>query len=258
MRQLELKSQQGSLTPIYTMTANTTKKTRRHARKSSSKPRTRSTNASSDTRHSLLLAAQKQFAAEGFKASSVHEIAKNAGVNVSLVSYHFGNKEGLFKACLVNAGRDRLTVAERILSQSPTSLEDMKVRLNVFIDEILLDNINNPEICTILQRDLLSEFNFIEEEFRNTFLKMFQVLVNFFKVAQTNKIISPQVHPHSLSMFLMGAITHVVRTDHIRQKIFGESINLENHRREVSAQLLQLFFDGMSNRQSTSQKKGSK
>jgi AcrR family transcriptional regulator len=223
-----------------------------------SKARSRATPASADTKNALLLSAQRHFAANGYKASSVHEIAKDAGVNVSLVSYHFGNKEGLFKACLSNAGSDRLAIAERILHDEPKSIEDMKIRLSLFIDDMLLDRVNNPEICAILQRDLLSEFDLIEDEFRDTFLRLFQLLSEFFERARGKNLLSPWIHARSLSVFLMGSVTQVIRTDHIREKIFGESIINEAYRRQARDQMIQLFFEGITNRPSAADQKGFK
>jgi AcrR family transcriptional regulator len=52
------------------------------------------------TRQSLLDAARRRFAADGYAATSVRDIATEAGVNVALISRYFESKEGLFRACL--------------------------------------------------------------------------------------------------------------------------------------------------------------
>jgi AcrR family transcriptional regulator len=49
----------------------------------------------SETREQLLAAAERLFAARGFAGVSVRMIAADAGVNWSLVGYHFRGKEGL-------------------------------------------------------------------------------------------------------------------------------------------------------------------
>ncbi|MCG8494010.1 MAG: CerR family C-terminal domain-containing protein [Sneathiellales bacterium] len=46
----------------------------------------------------LIEAAGPLFADQPFNAVSTREIAKAAGVNLSAISYHFGNKEGLYEA----------------------------------------------------------------------------------------------------------------------------------------------------------------
>ncbi|MDT5028660.1 MAG: hypothetical protein QOE61_5086 [Micromonosporaceae bacterium] len=73
------------------------------------------------TRQLLLDAARRRFASDGYTATTVRDIADDAGVNVALINRYFTSKEGLFGACLVGAvdelGR---TVAEDVtLDQIP-------------------------------------------------------------------------------------------------------------------------------------------
>jgi len=55
------------------------------------------------TRQLLLDAARRRFAREGYAATTVRDIADDAGVNVALINRYFTSKEGLFEACLVGA-----------------------------------------------------------------------------------------------------------------------------------------------------------
>jgi AcrR family transcriptional regulator len=55
------------------------------------------------TRHLLLDAAWRRFARDGYAATTVRDIADEAGVNVALINRYFTSKEGLFKACLTDA-----------------------------------------------------------------------------------------------------------------------------------------------------------
>jgi AcrR family transcriptional regulator len=54
----------------------------------------------------LLEAARRRFAEDGYAATTVRDIADDAGVNVALISRYFSSKEGLFEACLAAAGDD--------------------------------------------------------------------------------------------------------------------------------------------------------
>ena len=55
------------------------------------------------TRQLLLDAARRRFASDGYAATTVREIADEAGVNVALINRYFESKEGLFRACLTGA-----------------------------------------------------------------------------------------------------------------------------------------------------------
>lgn len=54
----------------------------------------------SDAREQLITAGRNHFLTLGYDKATIREIAAAAGVNHALVKYHFGGKEGLFKAVL--------------------------------------------------------------------------------------------------------------------------------------------------------------
>jgi AcrR family transcriptional regulator len=53
---------------------------------------------SSETRGRLLEVGTHLFAESGFKGTSVRELCADAGANIAAVRYHFGGKEGLYRA----------------------------------------------------------------------------------------------------------------------------------------------------------------
>lgn len=48
----------------------------------------------------ILAKAEKLIALKGFTATSIREIAKEAGVNIAMISYYFGSKEKLLENLL--------------------------------------------------------------------------------------------------------------------------------------------------------------
>jgi AcrR family transcriptional regulator len=53
-----------------------------------------------DTREAIRLAARQRFLADGYQAVTMRSIASHAGVDVALVSYYFGSKQGVFGAAM--------------------------------------------------------------------------------------------------------------------------------------------------------------
>lgn len=66
-----------------------------------------------DTRQQLLEAALQLFAARGFHAVTVREISRRAGANLAAISYHFGDKLGLYAEIL-----ERTIAAMRALHET--------------------------------------------------------------------------------------------------------------------------------------------
>ncbi len=56
-------------------------------------------------RKALIDAGLRLFGAKGFAATSTREITQAAGVNIALIAYHFGGKEGLRLACGAEVAR---------------------------------------------------------------------------------------------------------------------------------------------------------
>lgn len=57
----------------------------------------------SDTRGQVLAAAQRRFLADGYPGTTLRAVAADADVNVALISYYFGSKQGLFAAAMTLA-----------------------------------------------------------------------------------------------------------------------------------------------------------
>ncbi|MDI6101774.1 TetR family transcriptional regulator [Actinoplanes sp. NEAU-A12] len=70
------------------------------ARETATPPRRRD---AAKTRQLLLDAALQRFTRDGYAATTVRDIADDAGVNVALISRYFKSKEGLFEACLTSS-----------------------------------------------------------------------------------------------------------------------------------------------------------
>ena len=84
------------------------------------------------TKHKILDTAEKLFVSNGFSATSLRAIIKEAGVNTAAIHYHFGSKEGLIKAVfdrgadLMNTERlDMLAEVERNHGDRPLQLESV-------------------------------------------------------------------------------------------------------------------------------------
>ena len=60
-----------------------------------------------DKQIEILNVAERLFAEEGFDGTSVRDIAKNANVNVAMISYYFGSKEKLLDTSPINLQKSK-------------------------------------------------------------------------------------------------------------------------------------------------------
>jgi AcrR family transcriptional regulator len=87
---------------------------------------------STDTRTRILEASATIFSVEGFAGASTRTLAAGAGVNIATLNYHFGSKEGVYRATMEWV-YDR--IACRIEQAAPTILVlPMREALSVVFD----------------------------------------------------------------------------------------------------------------------------
>ena len=198
-----------------------------------------------DSRDLLLGAAKKIFARDGYDGATVKDLADEAGVNISLVSYYFQGKEGLFKACLEEFGRTRLAAAERMLKH-PESAEDFRLRLTYFTDEVITRHVIDKEITTILHRDCATSNPVTRDIFKNVFMKIFDNLVQFMKAAQKKGILREDTDLQLSTLLWWGGIIHICRMDALQKEFFNRTIEDEKYRDQVVKQAVKNLLEGLS------------
>lgn len=73
-------------------------------------------------------AAREHFMREGYERATVRGIAANAGVDVAMVYYHFGNKEGLFTASVLDTPQHPLHQLAHLLDEGTDEIGARLVR----------------------------------------------------------------------------------------------------------------------------------
>ncbi|MBU9764233.1 TetR/AcrR family transcriptional regulator [Mycobacterium sp. TNTM28] len=73
-------------------------------------------------------AAREHFMRDGYERATVRGIAADAGVDVAMVYYHFGNKEGLFTASVLDTPQHPLHQLAHLLDEGPDEIGARLVR----------------------------------------------------------------------------------------------------------------------------------
>lgn len=197
-----------------------------------------------DSKEALLQAAKQVFADKGFDGATVKMLAEAADVNVALVSYHYGGKEGLFKACLEQFAQRSLTTADRAL-KDPQSAEEFRVRLQMYIEEFLQCHVDDPNSCVILHRETVDN-PIVKEVYLSTFMKSFEKVVQFFASAQRKGFVRPNLNVEFIVLFMFGGLIHFVRTDKLQNAINSVSLNQKEFRDQVIRESLDMILRGVT------------
>ena len=95
------------------------------------------TENSLDARQRLLETGAHLFAEQGFEAVSTRQLAKEAGVNIAMITYYFGSKEELLKAIFAEKFPQMRSQLEELQKQDISPWEKLCTAMDLYIDRIL-------------------------------------------------------------------------------------------------------------------------
>lgn len=192
------------------------------------------------TRQTLLLAAKKLFARRGLGGTSIRDIAQEAKMNSSMISYYFDGKDGLYRACLEEIATTRLQFTREILSR-PKTLEEYRLRLKMFAESLVQLFLDDRDTGLIVIREYDRINSPAERVFMENFLKLYEMIIQFFQDAQKRNYISTKLDPFTLASLFFGALTSQLRLDHIKEKAYNRSLKRADEREKICAHLVTLF-----------------
>lgn len=199
---------------------------------------------SEELKERILEVARRHFARHGFQGANLKNIAEEAEVANSLINYHFEDKAGLLKAAMEPFARRRMEAVARILDE-PRSLEEMRVRLELFVEEMLASVIENPHGHEIIDREVNTGNPIVLKIFEATLLKSFKSVVSFFQAAKNKGLIRKDLDPLIISGLLFTSSCDVGRKEHLAKTFFNISLEDADWRKKFAQHVVVLFMSGV-------------
>ena len=142
-----------------------------------------------DKKERILEAAEKLFGDLGFEAVSTRVLAREAGVNMAMLSYYFGSKEKLFE-CMVTR---RSEEGRANLLEIAGSSNSPKIKIDLLIDYFVEKLINSGRMQAIFSREISLQqrkgvSNLICVHYMNTIQTIMKVIKEGEKMGQFRKV----------------------------------------------------------------------
>ncbi len=173
--------------------------------------------AAAATREALLAAGLETFAARGFDGARVGQIARAAGVNKALVSYHFGGKLGLFGA-IVSGMLDEITGRLSAL-RDPQVPADARLQEFVRVWGELAQE--RPDFPPMMLRELLSGGAHLGEEQMRRVLGVFELVREIIAQGVAEGRFRA-VDPLLTHLSLMGSLMFFFATAPARERLLAQ------------------------------------
>lgn len=200
---------------------------------------------SEELREQILKVAGRHFADHGFQGASLKSIAEEAGVAGSLINYHFQDKAGLFERYIAEFGADRHDAIKRILNK-PETQDEMKVRIQLFVEEMIASVCSAPHNYEILNREMRSGNPAVLDAFEKTILTTFQVVVDFFEHAKKAGLVRAEADSAILAGSLFACSSDSACKDHLSKRFMGRTLQDPQYRKTYCTNIVDLFMQGVS------------
>ncbi len=181
--------------------------------------RGRPSESDTDTTAAIAGAALHRFAARGFEATSLREIAHDAGVDVALISYRFGGKLGLWKAIVSRAADDLRRALDRALRESAAASADERLAhsARAFLAYLL----DRPEVPRLLLRDITIDSDRSQWLLDTLSLPLHRHFIELAQAAVQGQTEAPRHLQLRIANFIYSAASTVARRERLGRLVDG-------------------------------------
>jgi len=183
-----------------------------------------------DKKDQILDVAEKVFSDLGFDGASTRTISGEAGVNMAMLNYYFGSKEGLFLAIFERKIASFQTLLQNIGSdESITSWDKLSKCIDNYVDRIIVNNcfqkLINRELTMNKRWELTDKITQI-------------LMVNVIEIKKIldegvkNKTFAKDIDGEMVIATIFGTKNYIINTPHISSLILGHDIRDEKYLEE--------------------------
>lgn len=169
----------------------------------------------------ILQVAERLFAEEGFDGTSIRTIAKEASVNIAMISYYFGSKEKLLESLILYRISGAKIQLENIFNDNLSTTEKMERLIDLYITRIN----NNRSLYHILHFELGSKKRAMDMKvFTQTKQENLELFRKFIQEGQKEGVFRENINIDMIPPTIMGTLLHF----QMNRAFFEKSLKLES------------------------------
>ena len=156
-----------------------------------------------DCRSRLVEVGTRLFAERGLYGVSVRELSLAAGTSISMVSYCFGGKEGLYAAVL----QEQFACFEQIDALQQEGAEPLQV-LETYLRWTIQRHRNNPYLLRFYTSELTNPTPFFPSVVAPAISKVIKVLAEVIEGGVQSGVFRGEIHAVNASLALAGMVNY--------------------------------------------------
>lgn len=199
------------------------------------------------SREKLMEVAVRLFAERGLGGVSTRDLAKEAGVNISLISYYFGGKEGLYKTAIREFGEKAAAELESLMGRYKTeelTRESYIELMRGILVAIIKFKTARPHMVTLMMREVVEGLPHTRDVYENLFNTVAHRILNLMAVAQAKGIVRADVNTHTLFFSLAHSTDTYLLAAKCETSFIERCYRFPDQMDEFAEQMVKIFIEG--------------
>ncbi len=199
-------------------------------------------------RQKIIDAAKILFAEEGLHGTSTRDIAAASGLNLSLISYYFGGKEGLYRTVIQDFVLHifgEIEKAVEAFEKEEVNRGTIRKTLEMLVETLVCLRTENKHMAKILTREKLSGMPFSREIHEDVMAKAGLKLGSIILRGQKAGLVKAEVNPQFFLMCLVESIMGFFNTMDCNLSSHQGLYSMPAQKDAFKKQLMLIFLEGM-------------
>lgn len=191
------------------------------------------TKKEASTKEKILLAAEDEFAEQGFAGARTQEIAKKASVNKALIHYYYKDKSSLYQAVMDEMMYDLIRISQDVAKRKLTGKPLVEALVSDFFDFAA----RHPHFAKLTTAgSTMGDAKYLETSIKNLFRPLFQRGVEFLEEHMEKKAIRKVDAPQFLVSALLLTLSYFAMSPMVSLLLGKESTSktaLEQRKKSI-------------------------
>ena len=190
-----------------------------------------------DSRNKLIEVATRLFAERGLHGVSIRELSQAADTSISMISYHFGGKEGLYASVL----REQFACFEEIAEIARSGSEPLQI-IEAYLRWTIGRHRNNPHLLRFYASELTNPTPFFSSIVSPAIGKVIGILIEVVNEGIRRGQFRKELNPADTVLAIAGMVNYYFLSTLATESFISHSVERDE---ELIRQYMNLFTKGI-------------
>jgi TetR/AcrR family transcriptional regulator len=193
--------------------------------------------ADNDARGKLIAEATPLFAEKGYHGVSIREIAGIAGANVSMISYYFGGKEGLYAAVL----GEQFSALKKVADIAQSDADPLQ-KFEEYVRETVARYRRNPHLLRFYTAELTNPTPCFATIVKPAIQEVIHYLEHFFAAGVARRQFREGLDPTDAALVLAGMINFYFLLEPATKELLADPAEQDE---KLTRHIMDIFTKGV-------------